>query len=94
MMPKTDNKGFHPGMREFVLETLNKKSEQLRLHGRKFNYAVFEPNKEGLEYITKMLVEGKILSQVGQIFSLDNIVEAHRVIDSGHTQGKIILSME
>ena len=94
MITKTDSKGFHSGMREFVLETLHKKFGQLKLHGRKFNYAVFEPNKEGLDYITKMVIEGKILPQVNQVFPIDAAIEAHKVIDAGRTRGKVVLTME
>lgn len=91
MMPLTDAKGFHPGMRAFVLETLQKKAEQLSLHGRKFNYAIFEPNQEALAYVTKMVTEGKIVPQVGQVFSFHAAVDAHKALDTGRTQGKIVL---
>lgn len=93
MMALTDTKGFHLGMPEFITETIKKKSAQLSLHGRKFNYAFFEPNKEGLAYITKMVCEGKILPQVSQVFPLDAVVDAHNAVDTGRAQGKIVLSL-
>jgi NADPH:quinone reductase-like Zn-dependent oxidoreductase len=91
MMPLTDSMGFHPGMRAYVLETLHKKAVQLSLHRRRFNYAFFTPNPEGFNCITEMITKGNILPHISRTFSFEAAVEAHKAMDTGRTQGKIVL---
>ena len=46
---------------------------------------------EQLEQIAGLIDEGKIKPVVTKIFSLEQAAEAHRMIETGHTTGKIVL---
>jgi NADPH:quinone reductase-like Zn-dependent oxidoreductase len=93
MMPFTDSKGLHVGMRQFVSNTLERKFYQIKEHGRYFNYSFFEPNITGLKLLAEHISTDKVKSCVFQVFSLAQAAEAHKSIDSGHTRGKIVFYM-
>ena len=44
-----------------------------------------------LEELAKQVKEGKLKVQVGKVFKLDEIVEAHRVMEENSAGGKIVL---
>jgi len=91
MMPLTDKKGLHKGMYEFASLTMAQKIAQAMKHGRLFHYAFFQPSRIGLELLSQHIIARKIKPQVGQVFSLTKADKAHLAIDTGHTQGKIVL---
>lgn len=94
MMPLTDAHGIFKGMHHFISDTLNKKFYQFKEHGRHFNYSFFEPNKEGLKLLSTHIESAKVKPCVCQVFSLNQASEAHKAIDTGHTRGKIVFSMD
>lgn len=58
-----------------------------------FNYHFVEPNSTQLELIAEWVEQGKVKTSVFKIFDLKDVAEAHKLIESGHTQGKIILNI-
>lgn len=46
---------------------------------------------EGLQHALASVAGGTFQVQLGAVFPLDEVVEAHRLLDSGHPGGKIIL---
>lgn len=50
-----------------------------------------KPDPEMLAHITHLVDEGDVLVYINQSFSLDNVAEAHFLLEKGHTQGKLIL---
>jgi NADPH:quinone reductase-like Zn-dependent oxidoreductase len=55
---------------------------------------VVAPNSHQLSEIGKLLSEGKITVHIGATFPLKDAANAHRLIQSGHTRGKVILEVE
>jgi NADPH:quinone reductase-like Zn-dependent oxidoreductase len=51
------------------------------------------PDGNALAVICRLLESGNVRSHVDQIFALDQIAEAHRALESGHTRGKIVLKV-
>ena len=47
-----------------------------------------------MEFVAKLLQEGKLVPHVSQVFSWKEIAKAHLEIEKGHTQGKIVIVMD
>lgn len=48
-------------------------------------------NRDWLEHVGALAADGVLKPTVSQVFDLANAAEAHRAIESGHTQGKVVL---
>lgn len=46
---------------------------------------------DGLQHAMESIAKGTFQVQLGETFPLDEVVEAHRLVDTGHPGGKIIL---
>lgn len=51
------------------------------------------PDGNTLAVIARLLESGNVRVHVDQIFELDQVADAHRAIESGHTRGKIVLKV-
>jgi NADPH:quinone reductase-like Zn-dependent oxidoreductase len=51
-------------------------------------------NLADLEYLRDLAEQGHITPVIDRVFTLDEIVEAHRYVDSGHKRGNVVLSVE
>jgi NADPH:quinone reductase-like Zn-dependent oxidoreductase len=60
----------------------------------KFNYVFVEPNGDQLEQIRTMIEAGDFTANVTATFGLDQVAQAHEMIESGHTRGKIVLTID
>ena len=49
------------------------------------------PNSELLEELAKFVENGKVKAHIEKIFPLSEIKEAHKLSESGHARGKIVL---
>jgi NADPH:quinone reductase len=47
-----------------------------------------------LEQAARLIDAGKLNVNVSHTFALDQAAEAHRLIEAGHTSGKIVLTIE
>ncbi len=54
---------------------------------------VVAPNSHQLSEIGKLLSEGKIKVHIGATFPLKDAANAHRLVQSGHVRGKVILEV-
>ncbi len=62
-------------------------------YGRAFYYSIAEPNAEALEEVRGMVERGEIRPLIAAVYALDEIVSAHKHVESGHTRGKVIVTM-
>jgi NADPH:quinone reductase-like Zn-dependent oxidoreductase len=53
-----------------------------------------EPNGDQLEQIRTMIEAGDFTANVTATFGLDQVAQAHEMIESGHTRGKIVLTID
>ncbi len=52
---------------------------------------VASETKEQLETLSKMFEEGSLKDAIDKTYSIDEIVEAHRYVDSGHKKGNVVI---
>ncbi|TFJ91688.1 MULTISPECIES: NADP-dependent oxidoreductase [Lentibacillus] len=57
----------------------------------KAGYVFLEPDGEQLAKIGEMIEQGKIRANVGTVMKLEEIQEAHRLSETHHAKGKIVL---
>lgn len=69
------------------------KSEADRLNVNAF-YNMVLANGQDMKFIAKLLAEEKLVPHVAATYPLEAMAEAHREVEKGHTQGKIIVTFE
>jgi NADPH:quinone reductase-like Zn-dependent oxidoreductase len=56
-------------------------------------YVFVRPERDHLDALTRLVDDGKLRVEVAATFPLDRIAEAHRESESGHTSGKIVVTL-
>ncbi len=51
-----------------------------------------EPDHVGLDALTALVEEGRLRPHVSRTFPLRDVARAHRAVESGSTQGKVVLT--
>ena len=62
----------------------------LGLGGR---YVFVRPDRDGLAALTQLVETGRLRVDVAETFGLDQVAEAHRASESGHTPGKVVVTI-
>ena len=62
--------------------------------GERYHYVFVEPSSYQLKELARWFDEGKIAAHVASTFALARAAEAHAESESGHTRGKIVLTIE
>lgn len=50
--------------------------------------------KENLEYIKKLIDEGKLRTVIDKVYNFDQIIEAHKYVDIGHKKGHVVIKVD
>ena len=56
-------------------------------------YVFVRPERDHLDALTRLVDDGKLRVEVAATFPLDRIADAHRESESGHTSGKIVVTL-
>lgn len=67
--------------------------EQLAKQGVNVQHVFVEPNGEQLEQLRVLIEDGKLRTHVSAVFPLEEAAQAHEMIQSGHTRGKLVLTI-
>lgn len=63
------------------------------LTGKRWHMTSVKPRGGDLEKITALIEAGKIRPSIDRSFPLENVAEAHRLSETGHVRGKIVLKV-
>ena len=61
--------------------------------GRAFYYAFAEPSGEVLAEVCDMVEKGEVKPLIDAVYTMDEIVDAHKHVEGGHTRGKVIITV-
>ena len=61
--------------------------------GRAFHYSDTVPDSKCLDTVSKMVEKGEIKPLIEAVYSMDEIVAAHKQIESCHSRGKIVITI-
>ncbi|NOR63864.1 MAG: zinc-binding dehydrogenase [Rhodobacteraceae bacterium] len=64
-----------------------------RRTGRKALAGEAKPIAADLVFLADLAVKGEFIPVISQIFELEDIVEAHRLVDSGHKVGSVVVRL-
>ena len=63
------------------------------LFGQSFCYSTTEPDGKCLDAVCKMVERGEIRPLIEGVYSMDEIVAAHKHVEAGHTRGQSIITI-
>ncbi|MFV0574543.1 MAG: NADP-dependent oxidoreductase [Vibrio sp.] len=86
---------LHPGSRMVTVPTITASTvcEQAEKEGIIGIGMLVEPDVLQLEELLKLISAGMIKVEVEQVIPFENVVDAHRKIETGRARGKILLNM-
>lgn len=67
--------------------------EIAREHEVELTWPMMYQSKDQLKSLAELMASGKLKVQVSKVFSLDEIVEAHRQVESHRTAGKVVVKI-
>ncbi len=60
--------------------------------GMRFSGIVVDPDPVGLRGLVELVEQGKLRVHVHETFPFERVADAHRTLESGHLQGKLVLT--
>jgi NADPH:quinone reductase-like Zn-dependent oxidoreductase len=72
-----------------IVDTVD--AEDLKKRDVRFNYVFVEPSAPQLDLLRGLIESGRFKPQVSHVFDLEQAVEAHAQMETGHTRGKVVL---
>lgn len=94
LLPSIDEYGLPLGLLRAGSILMRRKLSQKLRYGRHVHWALFEPSGKALSEIRALVEAGKIKPQIAAVLPLDQMGEAHRLIETGHTRGKIVVTTD
>lgn len=82
-----------PGGIEVTILGLALEPKQVEERGLRLRRIVVRPHAEQLRQLAELIDAGKVTPHVSATFSLEQAVEAHRLVESGRVQGKVVLEV-
>lgn len=76
-----------------IAEMMRAQFRNLFGHANHHGPVFVEADRQRLERVQKLVDEGKVLPQVEKVYSMDEIADAHAHVESGRTQGKVVVQV-
>jgi NADPH:quinone reductase-like Zn-dependent oxidoreductase len=67
-------------------------SEKAKAAGLRFSGIAVDQDPVALHRLLELVEQGALRVRVQGTFSFENAAEAHRILDDGHVQGKLVLT--
>ncbi len=64
------------------------------LRSRKASFIMCKPGHKDLDFLAKMMAEGKLRTHIDKSYPIDQAAEAHKYIETGRVKGKLVIKME
>ncbi|WP_409185299.1 NADP-dependent oxidoreductase [Amycolatopsis sp. VS8301801F10] len=61
--------------------------------GMRFSGIAVDPDPDGLRGLVDLVEQGKLRVHVQETFPFERVADAHRLLDRGHLQGKVVLTV-
>ncbi|AMM19730.1 NADPH:quinone reductase [Frondihabitans sp. PAMC 28766] len=61
--------------------------------GMRFSGIAVDPDPDALRQLVDLVEKGQLLVHVHETFPFDRIADAHRLLEAGHVQGKLVLTV-
>ncbi|WP_055564284.1 NADP-dependent oxidoreductase [Streptomyces atriruber] len=61
--------------------------------GMRFSGIAVDPDPVGLRGLVELVAQGRLRVHVQETFPFERVADAHRLIDRGHLQGKLVLTL-
>ncbi|MFT5335170.1 MAG: NADPH:quinone reductase-like Zn-dependent oxidoreductase [Halioglobus sp.] len=71
--------------------TFVRKKIRCKIKGVRYGWSLFQINAEALATVMGYLEEGKIVASIDAEFDLESITEAHRYLEGGQANGKVMI---
>ncbi|MGD8122962.1 NADP-dependent oxidoreductase [Vibrio sp. TRT 2004] len=68
--------------------------EKAKLLGFEATGMLVDPNPEQLDALLYMVSVGLVKTEIHQVYPFEQVAEAHKQIETGHTRGKVLLDMQ
>jgi len=65
----------------------------MSLGSRKMRSLAAKPNQKDLEFIVKLVEEGRIKPVIDRVYTLDKTADAMRYLKEGHARGKVVINV-
>ena len=91
-MALTDRYGLDEGVRR-AERTYRQRAEAQQRHGRRYFWSFFRPDGRALAEIAGMVEADRIRPVIDRVYSLEEMVAAHRYCETGQAQGKIVINV-
>lgn len=65
----------------------------LSIGGKKMRFLAAKPNTDDLEFIIKLVEEGKVKAVIDRRYSLHETAEAFKYLSKGHAGGKVVINV-
>ena len=91
-MALTDRYGLDEGLRR-ADETYRQRAEAQRRCGRRYFWSFFKPDGRALAAISSLVEAHKVRPVIDRVYSLEEMVAAHKYCETGQAQGKIVINV-